>query len=125
MSGDLDAAEAAYRTTLADRPGDAEATAGLVQVGLLRRTQGVDPAVARERAASAPTDVDAQLVAADLDLLDGNVAGALNRLIDTVVATSDDERERARVHLLELFALVGSAEPAVLAARTRLASALF
>ena len=125
MSGDLDAAEAAYRAALAERPSDAEATAGLVQVGLLRRTQGVDPATARSAAAAAPTDVDAQLVAADLDLLDGDVAAALNRLIDMVVATSGDDRDRARIHLLELFDLVGSADPAVLAARTRLASALF
>jgi len=125
MSGDLDAAEAAYRAALAERPSDAEATAGLVQVGLLRRTQGVDPAAARSAAAAAPTDVDAQLVAADLDLLDGDVAAALNRLIDMVVATSGDDRDRARIHLLELFDLVGSADPAVLAARTRLASALF
>ena len=125
MSGDLDAAEAAYRAALAERPADSEAVAGLVQVGLLRRTQGVDPVAARQAADAAPHDVDAQIVAADVDLLDGHVAAALDRLIDTVVATSGDDRDRARVHLLELFDLVGSADPAVLAARTRLASALF
>ena len=69
--------------------------------------------------------MSAQILAADLDLLDGDVPAALNRLIDTVVATDGDDRERARVHLLELFELVGNADPAVLAARTRLASALF
>jgi putative thioredoxin len=125
MAGDLDAAETAYRAALAERPGDAEAAAGLVQVDLLRRTQGVEPAAARQRANGAPADVDAQILVADLDLLEGQVAAALDRLIDTVVATDGDDRERARVHLLELFDLVGAADPAVLAARTRLASALF
>jgi putative thioredoxin len=125
MAGDLDAAQAAYEAAIAERPGDAEAAAGLVQVVLLRRTQGVDAAAARQQAASGPSDVSAQILVADLDLLDGDIAAALNRLIDTVVATEGDDRERARVHLLELFELVGNADPAVLAARTRLASALF
>jgi putative thioredoxin len=125
MSGDLDAAEAAYRAALAERPDDPAAAAGLVQVALLRRTQGVDPATARAQAAAAPADVPTQVLAADLDLLEGDVAGALNRLIDTIVATDGADRDAARVHLLELFDLIGPTDPAVLAARTRLASALF
>ncbi len=125
MAGDLDGAQAAYEAALAERPGDTDAAAGLVQVAVLRRTQGVDAASARQQAAASPTDVSAQILAADLDLLDGDVPAALNRLIDTVVATDAADRERARVHLLELFELVGNADPAVLAARTRLASALF
>jgi len=125
MRGDLDAAEAAYRAALAERPDDADAAAGLVQVALLRRTQGVDHAAARAQAAASPADVPAQILASDLDLLDGDVAGALNRLIDTVVATAGADRDAARVHLLELFDLIGATDPAVLAARTRLASALF
>ena len=77
------------------------------------------------QAAASPADVPAQILASDLDLLDGDVAGALNRLIDTVVATDGADRDAARVHLLELFDLIGATDPAVLAARTRLASALF
>ena len=43
ISGDLDAAEQAYRKILADAPADAAAEAGLAQVGLARRVAGRRP----------------------------------------------------------------------------------
>ena len=42
MSGDLDAAEQAYKKILAESPADAAAEAGLAQVALVRRTSGDD-----------------------------------------------------------------------------------
>jgi putative thioredoxin len=124
-AGDLEAAATAYEQALAADPSDAEAKAGLAQVGLLRRTEGVDPAAARAAAEADPTDVDAQILAADLDLLDGNVADAFTRLVDTVRATAGEERNQAREHLLELFEVVGSADERVTAGRRSLMSALF
>jgi len=124
-AGDLDAAAAAYERALAENPTDAEAKAGLSQVGLLRRTEGVDPTAARAAAAADPTDVDAQIVVADLDVLGGHVADAFTRLVDTVRATSGDDRNRAREHLLELFEVVGSGDERVAAGRRALMSALF
>jgi len=124
-AGDLDAAAAAYERALAENPTDAEAKAGLSQVGLLRRTDGIDPAAARAAAAADPTDVDAQIVVADLDVLGGHVADAFTRLVDTVRATSGDDRNRAREHLLELFEVVGSGDERVAAGRRALMSALF
>jgi putative thioredoxin len=124
-AGDLDAAAAAYERALAENPTDAEAKAGLSQVGLLRRTDGVDPTAARAAAAADPTDVDAQIVVADLDVLGGHVADAFTRLVDTVRATSGDDRNRAREHLLELFEVVGSGDERVAAGRRALMSALF
>jgi putative thioredoxin len=124
-AGDLDAAAAAYERAIAENPTDAEAKAGLSQVGLLRRTEGVDPAAARAAAAADPTDVAAQIVAADLDVLGGHVADAFTRLVDTVRATSGDERNQAREHLLELFEVVGSGDERVAAGRRALMSALF
>ena len=62
---------------------------------------------------------------ADLDLLGGHVDDAFNRLVGVVARTSDDDRARAREHLIGLFAAVGNDDPRVLAARRNLASALF
>lgn len=124
-AGDLAGAAAAYEQALALNPGDAEAKAGLAQVGLLRRTEGVDPAAARSAAAASPTDVPAQILVADLDLLGGHVEDAFTRLVDTVRATAGDDRNQAREHLLELFEVVGSGDERVAAGRRALMSALF
>lgn len=122
---DLDAAVDAYTQALKENPRDEDARAGLAQVELLRRTHGVDPAAAREAAAAAPQDVEAQLVVADLDVLGGKVEDAFGRLLDVVRSTAGPDRERARVRLVELFGVVGDADPRVLTARRALASALY
>jgi putative thioredoxin len=122
---DLDTAVAAYTQALTENPRDEMARIGLAQVELLRRTRGVDDATARAAAAAEPTDVDAQMVVADLDMLTGNVEDAYARLVDAVRATAGPERERARVRLIELFSVVGDADPRVLTARRSLANALY
>ena len=125
LSGDLEAALAGYEEALTTSPGDPEAQLGLAQVKLLKRTEGVDPSTAREAAAQQPADLDAQTLAADLDLLGGNVEDAFGRLINFVRRVSGDDREAARKHLIEMFGVVGDADPRVLKARQQLASALF
>jgi putative thioredoxin len=62
---------------------------------------------------------------ADLDLLGGHVDDAFNRLLDVVRRTAGADRDRARVHLIELFAVVGNDDERVLRGRRSLASALF
>jgi putative thioredoxin len=57
MTGDLDAAEQAYKKILNETPNDAAAEAGLAQVGLMRRVQGVDPREVIAAAAKSPDDV--------------------------------------------------------------------
>jgi putative thioredoxin len=123
--GDLDAAAAAYREALLQSPADADAKLGLAQVGLMQRTQGADLQAARAAAAAAPTDVDAQILVADLDLLGGHVEDAFVRLIDTVRVTADADRNKAREHLVELFEVVGTGDERVARARKSLMSALF
>lgn len=124
-AGDYTRAIAAYEKALAENPRDAEARAGLGQVRLLDRVQGLDLHAARAAAAAAPTDVEAQLNVADLDLSGGHVEDAFARLLDLFAALPADERTPVRERLLELFALVGDADPRVIAARGRLASLLF
>ena len=72
-----------------------------------------------------PTDIDAQLAVADLDLAGGHVDDAFDRLLDLFALLPADERGPVRERLLELFALVGDADPRVIRARGRLASLLF
>ncbi|MFG2718290.1 tetratricopeptide repeat protein [Streptomyces sp. NPDC048416] len=124
-SGDLAGAAQAYRNVLSDDPGNPEAKLGLAQAELLQRVQALDPAQVRKDAADKPADVAAQIAAADLDLVGGHVEDAFGRLVETVRRTFGDDREAARVRLLELFEVIGGDDPRVTAARTALARVLF
>lgn len=124
-AGDYAAAVEAYRAALKKNPKDADAAAGLAQVSLMERTQGVDLAAARAAAADSPDDVDAQLVIADLDLLGGHVEDAFSRLVDLVRRLADEDREKVRTRLVELFEVVGAQDERVVKARRALMSALF
>ncbi|MFF9278593.1 tetratricopeptide repeat protein [Streptomyces griseosporeus] len=124
-AGDLSGAVQAYKNVLADDPAHPEAKLGLAQAELLQRVQGLDPQRVRKEAAEQPADVQAQIAAADLDLVGGHVEDAFGRLIDTVQRTAGDDRDAVRLRLLELFEVVGADDPRVTAARRALARALF
>lgn len=124
-AGDLGGAVQAYKNVLADEPGNVEAKLGLAQAELLGRVQGLDAQQVRKDAADRPADVQAQLRAADLDLVGGHVEDAFGRLVDTVKRTVGDDRETARLRLLELFEVIGAEDPRVVAARGALARVLF
>nr|WP_208382662.1 tetratricopeptide repeat protein [Microbacterium ulmi] len=124
-AGDYARAAAAYEKALAENPRDAEARAGLGQVRLLARVQDADLQAARAAAAANPADIDAQFTVADLDLSGGHVDDAFGRLLELFAMLPADERPRVRERLLELFGLVGDADPRVIRARGRLASLLF
>lgn len=123
--GDVDTAVAEYQKLVDANPGDVEAAAGLAMAKVLQRTDGVDLDAARAAAAEAPDDVDAQTLVADLDLLGGHVDDAFSRLIELVRRTSEGDRDKARQHLIGLFAAVGNDDDRVMRARRDLASALF
>jgi putative thioredoxin len=125
MTGDLDAAEAAYRKILAETPADAAAESGLAQVDLYRRVAGADPQAALAKAATDPDDLAAQRLAADIEVLSGQAPEAYERLVALVRRTSGDERDEVRKHLLSLFSVAGPDDPAVSTARRALARALF
>ncbi|MFF2041675.1 tetratricopeptide repeat protein [Kitasatospora sp. NPDC058170] len=123
--GDLGGAVQAYRNVLADQPGNTEAKLGLAQAQLLSRVEVLDPQAVRAAAAADPKNVAAQLEAADLDLVGGHVEDAFGRLVDTVGRTFGEDRDAARVRLLELFEVIGTDDPRVTAARGALARVLF
>lgn len=122
---DWDAAEMAYREVLTTNPADANASAGLALVGLMRRTEGQDSNALLRAAMAAPTDIDSQALAADALVLNGRPEEAFAVMLAAVKVSAGAERDKARAHLLELFAVVGDADPAVLPARRALAAALF
>lgn len=123
--GDYDTAVTEWKAVLAKSPADAEARAALVQVQLLQRLQGRSADEIRRAAGDAPTDVDAQLAVADLDVSGGHVEDAFLRLLELFPGADDAGRTAIRERLLELFEVVGVADPRVSAARGRLANLLY
>ena len=124
-AGDLGGAIQAYRNVLSEEPAHAGAKLGLARAELLQRVKGLDERQVRKDAADRPDDVDAQLAVADLDLAGGHVEDAFDRLVDTVRRTSGEDRDRARVRLLEQFDVIGPEDPRVVKARGALARVLF
>ncbi|MFL6130126.1 MAG: tetratricopeptide repeat protein [Mycobacteriales bacterium] len=123
-AGDFDRAARLYQEILAADPGHPRAADALREVELLRRVTAA-PADAVARADAAPDDLDAQLVAADVQLADNDVDGAFRRLLDAVRRSAGTDRERARTRLVELFGIVGPDDPRVTTARRDLSRALY
>jgi putative thioredoxin len=124
-SGDYVAAEVAYKKWLARKPSENLAKLGLAQTQLLMRTEGLDLDTVIAQSTASPTDIDLQLKAADVEIVNGGVEAAFTRLLHAVKATQGDERAKIKNHLLDLFALVDPSDPRLAAARKELASALF
>ncbi|MBT1585110.1 tetratricopeptide repeat protein, partial [Curtobacterium flaccumfaciens] len=123
--GDFATAIEEYKTAILQDPHDQMAVAGLAQVSLLDRLNGRTADEIRAAAAAGPQDVQAQLAVADLDISGGHVDDAFGRLLDLVPTVFGDDREALRVRLVEYFELIGSEDPRVVAARRRLANALY
>ena len=123
--GDWDAAVAAYDALLARQPKNGFALAGRASVGLFRRTDGVDPEGVLRAAAQAPDDVEAQMAAADVEVLADRVDEAVARLVAQVRRTAGDERDAVRNRLVDLLAVLDPEDPRVVAGRRSLANALF
>ncbi|WP_194830087.1 tetratricopeptide repeat protein [Nocardia sp. XZ_19_231] len=122
--GDFAGAEAAYEAIIAEEPGNEEAKAALRQLRFLTRAQQLDPAVVATADAD-PANLDAALDAADIEMFEQRPEAAFDRIIAIVKRTAGDDRTRARTRLLELFELFDPAEPFVIAARRKLAAALY
>jgi putative thioredoxin len=123
-AGDFDAALAAYQAILDANPNHAEAKGAVRQIAFLSRATAQQPdAVAK--ADAAPDDIEAAFAAADVEILQQNIAAAFDRLIALVRRTAGDERTSVRTRLIELFELFDPADPEVIAGRRKLANALY
>ncbi len=123
--GDAAAAVEAFEKALRDSPKDSEARAGLAHARLLVRTEGADLEALVAATDAQPGSTEAALAAADADVALGRAESAFARLIALVTVTSGDERERVRLRLIDLFEIVGTQDPRVVAARRDLATALY
>ena len=124
-SGDLDAAATALEQVLADMPEHPVAKAWLAQVDLIRRVNSYDRAKVLRAAQENPDEPDAQLKAADVELATGQVEAAFDRLLRVFQRSSDEDRNKIRLHLLNLFEVLPPRDPRVAKARSKLASLLF
>ena len=123
--GDLDGAAAAFERMLATSPGHPVATVGLARVNLFRRVDSYDQGQARRDAAAHPDDVDAQIRVADIEMVQGHVEEAFDRLLGVIRRTSGEDKNKARLHLVGLFEIFPPGDPVVTKARGTLSSLLF
>jgi putative thioredoxin len=123
--GDMEAAASVLEKGLAEAPADPVLKSWLAQVNLIRRVNAYDQAAVRRAAAANPGDVDAQIKVADIELATGRSEEAFDRLLGTVKRTSGDERNKARLHLLDLFEIFPPDDPHVKRARSQLTALLF
>jgi len=124
-AGDYATAITEYQTAIAQDPRDALAVAGLAQVSLLHRLDGVSLDAVRSAAASAPSDVAAQLAVADLDVSGGHVEDAIDRLLVLFPSLEPADKNLVRTRLLDYFEIAGAEDPRVIAGRRRLTALLY
>lgn len=120
---DFKAAKIAYESWLKRKPNEPVAVIGLAQVNLMLRVEGLDPELTLKSAKS--DDLTSQLMCADIEIATGNNEAAFTRLLNAIRSFSGDEKEKAKLHLIQLFNLVNPSDPSLLKARNELASLLF
>ena len=123
--GDYAAAEKVYDSAIAQSPADAELKVARGQIRMLGRMDGKDPRALLAAADAPGASVEDQLAGADAALSQGDVNVALGRGLEAVRSRTGEERETARLRLLELFDIIGSSTPEVARARRQLAALLF
>ncbi|KXW75561.1 tetratricopeptide repeat protein [Mycolicibacterium phlei] len=123
-AGDFDNARKAYQAILDANPTHAEAKGAIRQIDFLQRATTRAPG-AIVAADAAPDNIELAFAAADVEIMQQNVAAAFDRLIGLIKRTSGDDRTKVRTRLIELFELFDPADPEVIAGRRKLANALY
>ena len=71
------------------------------------------------------SDASAQTAAADVEVVTEQIQPAIDRLVGFVRRSSGEERDRARQHLLELFAVLDPEDQRIVVGRRSLSNALY
>jgi putative thioredoxin len=121
--GDYKRAKTSYEAWLKRKPNEQAAVVGLAQVNLMLRIDGLDPVLTLKNAKD--NDLTSQLMCADIEIATGNYQAAFDRLIKAVKSFTNEDRDKAKAHLISLFNLVDPKDPRLVKARSQLASALF
>ncbi|MFM1795995.1 MAG: hypothetical protein RLZZ340_672, partial [Actinomycetota bacterium] len=121
-SGEYAQAKELYLQIIRDTPSDPMAAAGLAQVELLLRLQGVDVDKVLN---TPPQNFDELLVAADALIAIGDYADGFDALLINFADATQENKNAMRERLLQYFEIVGKQTPEVIAARNRLTSMLF
>ena len=121
-SGEYAQAKELYLQIIRDTPSDPIAAAGLAQVELLLRLQGVDVDKVLN---TPPQNFDELLVAADALIAIGDYADGFDALLINFADATQENKNAMRERLLQYFEIVGKQTPEVIAARNRLTSMLF
>lgn len=122
---DYKSAKEHYQKWLNRNPGEQTVKIGIAQADLLLRIEPLNPSLVIPKAQANPADAILQMQAADIEIAQGELESAFNRLIKTVKTTSGEQRELVKNHLLQLFMLVDPNDSRLTKARQQLASALF
>ena len=120
-AGEWDKAEAEFREVLNNSPADEEAKIGVIQVGLFKRTDGIN---FDEVIGKSLEDAHTYLEVSDALMMLGQNVPAFDLLIAGVKEFHADERDQLKQRLLDFFVLVGETEE-VRTARRHLTNALF
>ena len=114
-----------YDSILETDPKNVEAQQARDNAKLLARLSAADSTDDPIAHANAnPADISAAFAAADAEIAAGAAEAAFNRLL-LLLPQAGEQKTEVKDRILELFALFDASDPRVLAARAKLASALF
>lgn len=120
--GDLNTAEQELEKALQLEPNDEQLVSMKRQIELMKRMGNVDLQHALQIESDDPDQLRTK---SDALLVHGDAQKALDNLLDHFPSATDENKEKLRNHVLELFELIGNSDPVVLKSRAKLASMLF
>ena len=124
-NGEYAKAAAAYKKIAESDPHDSVAAREYAKAALLDRNGASDVRVVRQAAGDDPDSVEAQMDAADIDMIGGHIEDAFSRLLDFLAAGHRQDTDAVRQRLLEYFAIPEAGDDRVRRARARLSALMY